>query len=89
MIVNNLLQKTDAELVEMLQAIDYDTVNPTPVILAEMTRRAVVRLGETSQHIVASSRRLEKLTVWLIVLTIALGIVALPPTIDLVSRLVK
>jgi hypothetical protein len=89
MIVNNLLQKTDAELVGMLQAIDYDTANPTPVILAEMTRRAVVSLGETSQHIAASSRRLEKLTVWLIVLTIALGTVALPPTIELVSRLLR
>jgi hypothetical protein len=49
MIVNNLLQKTDAELVAMLQAIDYDNVNPTPVILAELTRRTIVRLGETSQ----------------------------------------
>lgn len=89
MVVNDLLQKTDADLVKMLETIGHEPIDWTPVILAELTRRAIVRLGETSQNIAASSRRLERLTVWLIVLTIALGIVALPPTIELLSKLLK
>jgi hypothetical protein len=89
MIVDNLLQKTDTELAEMLKTISHEPIDWTPVILSELTRRAVVRLGETSQNIAASSRRLEKLTRWLIVLTVALGVVALPPTIELLSRVLK
>jgi hypothetical protein len=88
-IVNNLLQKTDDELYAMLQNIGHEPIDWTPVILAELTRRSVVRLGETSQKIAASSRRLEKLTLWLIVLTVVLGIVALPPAIEVLSGLFK
>ena len=88
-IVKDLLQKTDDELYAMLQAIGHEPIDWTPVILAELTRRSVVRLGETSQKIAVSSRRLEKLTLWLIVLTVVLGIVALPPAIEVLSRLFK
>ena len=89
MIVKDLLQKTDDELYAMLQAIGNEPIDWTPVILAELTRRSVVRLGETSKKIAVSSRRLEKLTLWLIVLTVVLGIVALPPAIEVLSRLFK
>jgi hypothetical protein len=88
-IVNDLLQKTDDELQAMLQNIGNEPIDWTPVILAELTRRSVVRLGETSSKIAVSSRRLEKLTCWLIVLTIVLGIVALPPAIEVLSKLFK
>ncbi len=85
MVVADLLNKTETELVTMLETIGNEPIDWTPVILAELTRRAVVRLGETSQNIATSSRCLEKLTGWLIVLTIALGIVALPPTVELLQ----
>ena len=89
MIVKDLLQKTDDELHTMLQNIGHEPVDWTPVILAELARRRLVRLGETSEKIAVSSRRLEKLTCWLIALTIVLGIVALPPAIEVLTRLFK
>lgn len=87
MIVKDLLQKTDAELAAKLQDVGHESADWTPVILSELVRRSVERLGETSQSIAISSRRLEKLTRWLIVLTIVLGIVALPPTIEALTKL--
>jgi hypothetical protein len=87
--VKDVLQKTDSELVAMLQEIGHEPIDWTPIILSELTRRSVVRLGETSQNIVVSSRRLERLTGWLLVLTIVLGTVALPPAIDVFTRVFK
>jgi hypothetical protein len=89
MIVRDLLQKTDDELKAMLENIGHEPIDWTPVILAELTRRCVVSLGETAQKNLVSSRRLEKLTCWLIVLTIVLGAVALPPAIEVLTRLFK
>jgi hypothetical protein len=85
-IVKDLLQKTDADLVALLHNVGNEPIDWTPVILAELTRRSVVRLGETSQDIAVSSRRLEN---WLIGLTIVLGAVALPPAIDVLTKLFK
>ena len=51
MIVKDLLQKTDDELQAMLQSIGHEPIDWTPVILAELTRRSVVRLGESSRHL--------------------------------------
>ena len=87
--VKDLLQKTDAELAAMLQEIGHEPIDWTPVILSELTRRSVLRLGETSQNIAVSSRRLERLTCWLVVLTIVLGIVAVPPAIEVLTKLLK
>jgi hypothetical protein len=58
----------------------------TPVILAELTRRSVVRLAETSQKIEVSSRRLEKLTLGLLALTLVLCFLALPPAMEELSK---
>jgi hypothetical protein len=81
-VVRDLLQKTDAELAAMLQAIDHETLDWTPVIISELMRRSLVRLAD-------SSRRLGKLTWWLIALTIVLCIVALPPAIEMVAKLLR
>jgi len=88
-IVKDLLQKPDDELQAMLQDIGNEPLEWTPVILAELTRRSIVRLGKTSEKIEISSQRLEQLTWGLIVLTIAPGIVALPPAIEVLARLLK
>jgi hypothetical protein len=48
-IVKDLLQKTDADLVVKLQDVGHESVDWTPVILSELVRRSVERLGETSQ----------------------------------------
>ena len=80
MIVNDLLKETDEQLVKMLEEIDHEPVAWTPVILAELSRRGIVRLAE-------SSRRLEKLTVTLIILSVVLALLAAPPAIEILRRL--
>jgi hypothetical protein len=82
LIVKDILKKTDEEMQAMLESIGHEPVEWTPIILAELTRRSVVRLGD-------SSRRLERLTCWLIALTVVIGVVALPPAIDVITRLFK
>ena len=81
MIVKNLLHKSDQELIAMLVEIDNEPVEHTPTIISELTRRTVVRLLETSQRLKSSSDKLEKLTICLIVLTVVLALVALPPAL--------
>jgi hypothetical protein len=87
MIVKDLLGKTDSDLTAMLEHIGNEPLEWTPVILSELTRRSVVRLLESSNKIERSSKRLEKLTCWLIFLTVVLALVALPPTIDVFMKL--
>ena len=80
MIVKDLLQKKDEELVNMLRQVGNEPVPWTPVVLSELTRRSVVRLNKSSRH-------LERLTCWLIALTAVLFVVALPPAIETLERL--
>ena len=89
MVVKDLLQKSDVELVTMLTHIDNEPLHWTPVILSELSRRSVVRLLDSSERIATSSHRLERLSGWLIVLTVVLLVVALPPAIEAVPNLFK
>lgn len=86
MIVHDLLEKGDDELIGMLKSIQNEPIEWTPVVLAELTRRSIVRLLETSRRLESSSNRLENLTRWLISLTIVLFFVALPPAIDALKQ---
>jgi hypothetical protein len=81
-IVKGLLQKTDEELTQMLTEIAHEPIEWTPVILAELTRRNILRLREETVRLRASSRRLETLTIVLIVLTLVLAILAIPPALE-------
>lgn len=83
MIVEDLLEKSDQELVEMLKSIHDEPIEWTPVILAELTRRNVVRLRDETQKLRQSSNKLEKLTWVLIILTIVLALLALPPFLEI------
>jgi len=87
MIVRDLLDKNDDELAAMLKEIDNEPIEWTPVILAELTRRSVGHLREETERLHSSSRRLEALTRWLIVLTVVLGALALPPAYEVLKRL--
>jgi|GEM_PF-1708543 len=49
-------------------------------VKTEVLRRAVLKIHE-------SSKRLEKLTVVLIVLTLVLSILAIPPAVEVIARL--
>ena len=70
----------------MLQGIGHEPVEHTPIVLAELTRRSILHLSETSQKLLASSRILEKLTWCLVALTIVLGLLALPPAIEVIAK---
>jgi hypothetical protein len=79
MIVRDLHEKTDEELWLMLKDIDNEPIYWTPVVLAELTRRGLLRI----EHL---SRRLEKLTIALLFLTIVLALFAAPPAVEVAER---
>lgn len=83
MIIGDLLEKSDKELVGMLKSIHHEAIDWTPVILAELTRRNVVRLRDETQKLQQSSNRLEKLTLVLIGFTVVLALLALPPALEI------
>jgi len=79
MIVRDLHERTDDHLLAMLKEIDNEPVHWTPVVIAELTRRGVLRVERLS-------RRLEKLTIALILLTVVLAIFAAPPALEVLQR---
>jgi hypothetical protein len=89
MIVRDLLQKTDQELVAMLEEIGHEPIEWTPVVLAELSRRAIGAVREETRKLQASSARLEKLTIALLILTLGLAILALPPAVDVAREWIE
>ena len=86
MIVRDILQKSEEELVQMLEQIKNEPVEWTPVIVSVLTLKTVDRLRLAADELRTSSARLERLTKWLIALTIVLLLFAIPPALDVFNR---
>jgi hypothetical protein len=73
----------------MLEEIDNEPIEWTPVVVSVLTYKAVQELHRTSTDLRASSHNLESLTKWLIALTIVLGVLAAPPAYEVVARVLS
>jgi hypothetical protein len=89
MIVRDLLQKSEEELVRMLEEIDNEPIDWTPVILSVLTLKTVQSLLEAAIKLQSSSNKIEALTKWLIGLTLILGLLAAPPAYEILAHLIK
>jgi hypothetical protein len=88
MIVRDLLQKSEQDLVQMLEEIDNEPLDWTPVVLSVLTLKTVEKLVIAADKLQESSSKVESLTKWLIALTIVLGVFAAPPACEVVVRAV-
>jgi hypothetical protein len=74
----DLRTRTDEQLLARLHHLDLGGVDTRPSVYGELMVRWLPRLRDASESLSESSRRLEKLTIVLIVLTIVLVVVSLP-----------
>ena len=87
MYYEDIVQLTNEQLIDQLRissspgAIDFELCS------RELERRYLLQIETAVNRVDASSKRLERLTLWLIALTIALGLIALPPAIEAIARL--
>jgi hypothetical protein len=83
--VKDCTTATHEELMGWLEKATTNEIYRT-VVLAEIQKRQLKNIEVRVSELAASSRRLEKLTIWLIVLTIVLAIIT---AADIIERLVS
>ena len=84
----NYKDMTDGELYDLMNAYAGSTVKGEKVTPGDKTTAAVVLAGRRVVDLTASSRRLERLTKWLIGLTIVLAVLTLTLAVPEVGKLV-
>lgn len=85
MYYEDVLKLTNQELINVMRG---SAPGPDAFELCsrELDRRYLLQVESAVNRVDASSRRLERLTRWLIGLTIALAALAAPPAIEVVTK---